>query len=107
MRILPATSFSCHPDAARARDGWSRVHRLDYVGRFLRSRGPFTVPRSAQGTPVIIQAGQSGRRRRFAALGQLMLAYGHPEAAIDHLEALQPGLSAGAWVAQSTGASSD
>jgi FMN-dependent oxidoreductase (nitrilotriacetate monooxygenase family) len=44
-----------------------KVHRLDHRGRFFRSRGPFTVPRSAQGHPVIIQAGQSGRGRRFAA----------------------------------------
>jgi FMN-dependent oxidoreductase (nitrilotriacetate monooxygenase family) len=44
-----------------------KVHRLDYRGRFFRSRGPFTVPRSAQGHPVIIQAGQSGRGRCFAA----------------------------------------
>ncbi len=36
-------------------------------GAFFRSRGPFTVPRSAQGHPVIIQAGASGRGRRFAA----------------------------------------
>ena len=44
-----------------------KVHRLDYQGRFLSSRGPFTVPRSAQGHPVIIQAGQSGRGRAFAS----------------------------------------
>ena len=44
-----------------------RCRRLDYEGSFFRSRGPFTVPRSAQGDPVIIQAGQSGRGRRFAA----------------------------------------
>jgi FMN-dependent oxidoreductase (nitrilotriacetate monooxygenase family) len=44
----------------------SKVHRLDHVGENFRSRGPFTVPRSAQGHPVIIQAGQSGRGRRFA-----------------------------------------
>src|SRR3984893_6821652 len=44
-----------------------KVHRLDHQGRFFRSRGPFTVPRSAQGRPVIIQAGQSGRGRRFGA----------------------------------------
>jgi alkanesulfonate monooxygenase SsuD/methylene tetrahydromethanopterin reductase-like flavin-dependent oxidoreductase (luciferase family) len=42
------------------------VRRLDYAGQFLSSRGPFTVPRSAQGQPVVIQAGQSGRGRRFA-----------------------------------------
>jgi len=45
----------------------SKVHRLDHQGRFYRSRGPFTVPRSAQGHPVIIQAGQSGRGKRFGA----------------------------------------
>ncbi len=44
-----------------------RVHRLDHDGRFFRSRGPFTVPRSAQGHPVIIQAGQSGRGKQFGA----------------------------------------
>ena len=44
-----------------------KVHRLDYTGRFFRSRGPFTVPRSPQGHPVIIQAGQSGRGKRFGA----------------------------------------
>lgn len=45
----------------------AKVHQLDYAGRFVRSRGPFTVPPSAQGRPVIIQAGQSGRGREFAA----------------------------------------
>src|SRR5438876_7652293 len=45
----------------------SKVHRLDHDGQFFRSRGPFTVPRSPQGHPVVIQAGQSGRGRRFAA----------------------------------------
>src|SRR5438876_467548 len=44
-----------------------KVHRLDHKGRFFRSRGPFTVPRSPQGRPVIIQAGQSGRGKRFGA----------------------------------------
>src|SRR5919205_4088117 len=44
-----------------------KVRRLDYRGRFYRSRGPFTVPRSAQGSPVIIQAGQSGRGKAFGA----------------------------------------
>jgi FMN-dependent oxidoreductase (nitrilotriacetate monooxygenase family) len=44
-----------------------KVHRLDYEGRYFRSRGPFTVPRSAQGHPVIIQAGSSGRGKTFGA----------------------------------------
>jgi FMN-dependent oxidoreductase (nitrilotriacetate monooxygenase family) len=49
----------------RFADG-SKVRRLDHVGQYYNSRGPFTVPRSAQGHPVVIQAGQSGRGRRFA-----------------------------------------
>jgi FMN-dependent oxidoreductase (nitrilotriacetate monooxygenase family) len=44
-----------------------KVHRLDYRGRYFSSRGPFTVPRSAQGHPVIIQAGSSGRGKTFGA----------------------------------------
>jgi FMN-dependent oxidoreductase (nitrilotriacetate monooxygenase family) len=44
-----------------------KVHRLDHQGSFFKSRGPFTVPRSPQGHPVIIQAGQSGRGKHFAA----------------------------------------
>jgi len=47
-----------HPD---------KVRRIDYKGEFLASRGPFTVPRSAQGHPVVMQAGMSGRGQRFAA----------------------------------------
>jgi FMN-dependent oxidoreductase (nitrilotriacetate monooxygenase family) len=43
-----------------------KVKRLDHKGRFFQSRGPFTVPRSPQGHPVIIQAGASGRGQRFA-----------------------------------------
>ena len=44
-----------------------KVQRLDHKGKFFSSRGPFTVPRSSQGHPVLIQAGQSGRGQRFAA----------------------------------------
>jgi FMN-dependent oxidoreductase (nitrilotriacetate monooxygenase family) len=53
-----ASGLFAHPE---------KVHRLDYKGRFFSSRGPFTVPRSPQGHPVIIQAGQSGRGKRFGA----------------------------------------
>src|SRR6478609_5374301 len=53
-----ASGLFAHPE---------KVHRLDHHGRFFRSRGPFTVPRSPQGRPVIIQAGQSGRGKRFCA----------------------------------------
>lgn len=44
-----------------------KVHRLDHQGQWYRSKGPFTVPRSRQGRPVVIQAGQSGRGQVFSA----------------------------------------
>ncbi|MFB6414896.1 MULTISPECIES: LLM class flavin-dependent oxidoreductase [Bradyrhizobium] len=44
----------------------TKVKRLDHKGPAFKSRGPFTVPRSDQGHPVIIQAGASGRGQRFA-----------------------------------------
>ncbi|MGY4463550.1 FMN-dependent oxidoreductase (nitrilotriacetate monooxygenase family) [Bradyrhizobium sp. LB13.1] len=44
----------------------AKVKRLDHRGPAFKSRGPFTVPRSDQGHPVIIQAGASGRGQRFA-----------------------------------------
>ena len=43
------------------------VRRLDHKGEWFNSRGPFTVPRSPQGEPILMQAGQSGRGRQFAA----------------------------------------
>src|ERR1700742_1169497 len=45
----------------------NKVRRIDHSGKFFKSRGPFTVPRSPQGHPVIIQAGQSGRGKEFAS----------------------------------------
>src|SRR5687767_11115223 len=55
----------------------SLVRRLDYRGEFLKSRGPFTVPRTPQGHPVVIQAGASGRGRRFAGRwGEVIFASG-------------------------------
>jgi FMN-dependent oxidoreductase (nitrilotriacetate monooxygenase family) len=45
----------------------SRVHYVDHAGTWFRSRGPLNIPRSPQGRPVIIQAGSSGRGKRFAA----------------------------------------
>jgi FMN-dependent oxidoreductase (nitrilotriacetate monooxygenase family) len=55
----------------------AKVQRLDYEGTYLRSRGPFTVPRSKQGQPVVIQAGASDRGRRFAGRwGELIFVSG-------------------------------
>jgi FMN-dependent oxidoreductase (nitrilotriacetate monooxygenase family) len=44
-----------------------KIHALHHAGKYFRSRGPFSVPRSPQGHPVLIQAGQSGRGQAFAA----------------------------------------
>src|SRR5690606_18213723 len=53
----------------------AKVRRLHHAGKWFRSRGPFTVPRTPQGQPVIIQAGQSGRGRTFAARwGEIIFA---------------------------------
>ena len=54
------------------------MRRLDHQGTWFRSRGPFTVPRSPQGHPVVIQAGQSGRGKQFSARwGELVFVSTH------------------------------
>jgi FMN-dependent oxidoreductase (nitrilotriacetate monooxygenase family) len=45
----------------------AQVHELNYEGKWYSSRGPLTVPRTPQRWPLLIQAGQSGRGRDFAA----------------------------------------
>lgn len=44
----------------------TKVKALAHAGRYFKSSGPFTVPPTPQGRPVIVQAGQSGRGRDFA-----------------------------------------
>ncbi|WP_037163555.1 LLM class flavin-dependent oxidoreductase [Rhodococcoides fascians] len=44
-----------------------KIHYADYVGKWIKSRGPLPTPRSPQGQPVIMQAGSSGRGLEFAA----------------------------------------
>jgi FMN-dependent oxidoreductase (nitrilotriacetate monooxygenase family) len=44
-----------------------KVRYADYAGRYVRTRGPLTIPRSPQGRPVLMQAGASPRGRDFAA----------------------------------------
>src|ERR1051326_2921168 len=45
----------------------SKVHRGDYAGKCVRTRGPLPVPRTVRGWPVLMQAGSSPRGREFAA----------------------------------------
>ncbi len=60
----------------------AKVHRLDHKGKFFSSRGPFTVPRSPQGHPVLIQAGASGRGREFASRWAELIFVIYPNLAI-------------------------
>jgi alkanesulfonate monooxygenase len=44
-----------------------KLHFLNHKGKHFQVRGPLTVPRSPQGRPVIVQAGQSEPGRELAA----------------------------------------
>ncbi|MYW96182.1 LLM class flavin-dependent oxidoreductase [Amycolatopsis rubida] len=44
-----------------------RIHPVDFEGEYFRFRGHLKVPRSPQGRPVIVQAGQSDAGMDFAA----------------------------------------
>jgi FMN-dependent oxidoreductase (nitrilotriacetate monooxygenase family) len=45
----------------------AKVRYANYEGRYVKTRGPLTMPRSPQGRPVLLQAGSSDRGREFAA----------------------------------------
>ncbi len=45
----------------------AKLTHFDFIGQHVSARGPLTTPPSAQGRPVIIQAGSSERGRDFAA----------------------------------------
>lgn len=74
----------------------AKVRRLDYRGEHYRSRGPFSVPGSRRGVPVVIQAGQSARGRNFAARwGELIFAgYGTIENGREQYAALKAAAAA-------------
>ncbi|MHA6761424.1 LLM class flavin-dependent oxidoreductase [Streptacidiphilus sp. PAMC 29251] len=44
----------------------AKVHPTRYRGKYFQVEGTFTVPRSPQGHPVLLQAGMSGRGLAFA-----------------------------------------
>ena len=56
----------------------TKVHELNYEGKWFSVRGPLTVPRSPQGRPVLLQAGSSGRGRDFAARWAELIFTGDP-----------------------------
>ncbi|NQW52214.1 MAG: NtaA/DmoA family FMN-dependent monooxygenase [Rhodospirillales bacterium] len=45
----------------------TKVHAIDFKGRFFSSRGPLNTARPPQGRPVLVQAGGSPQGRHFAA----------------------------------------
>ncbi len=45
----------------------AKVHYANYEGKWVKTRGPLSIPRSPQGHPVLMQAGSSDRGRDFAA----------------------------------------
>lgn len=59
-----------------------KVHEVDHHGEFFDVQGPLTVPRTPQGRPVLIQAGQSGRGRQFAAKWADLIFTGDPSQAV-------------------------
>ena len=45
----------------------SKVHTVDFEGKYYKSRGPINTARSPQGKPVIVQAGGSAIGRAYAS----------------------------------------
>jgi FMN-dependent oxidoreductase (nitrilotriacetate monooxygenase family) len=55
----------------------TKVHTIDYEGKYYRSRGPLNTVRPPQGRPVLCQAGASPKGREFAAkYADTIIAYG-------------------------------
>ena len=46
---------------------YTKVHRLDFTGKFFKCRGPLNTLPPVQGRPVLCQAGQSSKGLEFAA----------------------------------------
>lgn len=60
-----------------------KMHQLNHQGEFFTAQGPLNIDRSAQGQPVIFQAGASKTGRAFAAK--------HGEAIFTHSTTLEVG----------------
>jgi FMN-dependent oxidoreductase (nitrilotriacetate monooxygenase family) len=46
---------------------YTKVHPINFAGKYFKSRGPLNTVPSPQGRPTIVQAGGSPKGRRFAA----------------------------------------
>jgi FMN-dependent oxidoreductase (nitrilotriacetate monooxygenase family) len=73
MELCYALFDSWEPDAVvvdRARGVYAdhtKVHPVNFEGKYFRSRGPLNTVRSPQGRPTLLQAGGSPKGRAFAA----------------------------------------
>jgi FMN-dependent oxidoreductase (nitrilotriacetate monooxygenase family) len=56
----------------------TKVHPINYVGKFHKVRGPLNMPPGPQGHPVICQAGGSDRGRDFAAMNANVIVVTQP-----------------------------
>src|SRR5207244_1002157 len=54
-----------------------KLHALNHQGEFFKVQGPLNIARSAQGQPVIFQAGTSDSGRDFAARNADAIFVGH------------------------------
>lgn len=54
-----------------------KLHALNHQGEFFKVQGPLNIARSAQGQPVIFQAGTSDSGRNFAARNADAIFVGH------------------------------
>lgn len=61
----------------------AKIHALQHHGEWFNVEGPLNIPRTPQGRPVLIQAGSSGRGRRFGARWAEAIFTIHP-----HLKAM-------------------
>jgi FMN-dependent oxidoreductase (nitrilotriacetate monooxygenase family) len=57
----------------------SKVHPINFEGRFYKSRGPLNVPPSPQGKPVFVAPGASPRGRRFSGRHAEVVLAGHAD----------------------------
>ena len=69
----------------------AKVTAIDFTGTYFDVHGTFTVPRSPQGHPVLLQAGQSGRGMAFAGKWAevVFAAYRAKDAGIAQYQALK------------------
>jgi len=62
-----------------------RLHQIDHVGKYYSVRGPFSFPRTPQGHPVLVQAGQSPAGMRLGSAVGDVIYTGQP----DHAKAIE------------------